>query len=243
MSAAFDELGLDVCGGRILPPPAGAPAQAPVALALTAELRYFPPGRPLWPGDLQGANLATRRTVLERVGPFDERFGAGTPFRCEDIEWCARAVAAGARAAHVPGIVVHHAHGRAAAAGRELEAGNDRARGAYVVQRLLAGDPAVARAWAAVALGRLGRRPAHVRRAVAIGGREAAGAVAYAARHARAGRTGRGDAGGPGGSGDAARPPRPQVRGADGAAWPGPGGRHLERSRSAAGVPGSTTTA
>jgi glycosyltransferase involved in cell wall biosynthesis len=237
---AFGALGLDLCGGRILAPPGAA--QAAVALALGAELRYFPPGRPLLPGDLQGANLVARRTLFDRVGRFDEDLGAGTPFRCEDIEWCARAVAAGARAAHVPAVVVHHAHGRDAAAGRALEAANDRARGAYFALRLAGGDRAMARAWADLAVGRLGRRPHHLVRAVVLTAREVGGALAYL-RHAMrrperswARRTSRplrplADA-----SGDGAQP----RRAGDGA--PARRSRRNARARSAAGGPGRTTT-
>jgi hypothetical protein len=46
-------------------------------------MRQAPPG---W--DLIGANMAIRRNIFERVGPFDEWLGPGTAFRAgEDIDY------------------------------------------------------------------------------------------------------------------------------------------------------------
>jgi GT2 family glycosyltransferase len=180
VARAFHELPhVDWLAGRIVDAGAG---QARVALLEDTSFRYFPPHRPLWVGAVQGANLAARRAVLEAVGGFDERLGAGTPFRCEDVELCARLAQWGARGARSPDLVVVHAHGRDEAAARALDAANDAARGAFGAQRLREGGAtrcAYARLWAAEAAGRFGWRPRNSARAVAIAGRELRGAVRW----------------------------------------------------------------
>src|SRR5262249_2264682 len=37
-------------------------------------------------GDFLGANMAFRREILERIGGFDEDFGPGTKFVCNDVD-------------------------------------------------------------------------------------------------------------------------------------------------------------
>ena len=56
-----------------------------------------------------------RRSVLEAVGLFDERFFLYT----EDVDLCARVRTAGHRVAFVPGAVVRHARGASRATVRE----------------------------------------------------------------------------------------------------------------------------
>jgi hypothetical protein len=68
----------------------------------------------LAPGTFQCANFAVRRSVIAHVGGFDERLGAGTPYRIEDAEFVARALAAGFVALHEPDAIVYHDHGRSA---------------------------------------------------------------------------------------------------------------------------------
>jgi glycosyltransferase involved in cell wall biosynthesis len=60
-----------------------------------------------------GCNMAMRRDVLKRVGPFDERFGTGTLLMSsEDTDFVYRAYRAGIAIAYVPDMVVYHFHGR-----------------------------------------------------------------------------------------------------------------------------------
>jgi glycosyltransferase involved in cell wall biosynthesis len=98
-----------VIGGRIL---LGDPADLPVTVKLedhpmTADPQGFPGGF------VMGANLAFTADVRRRVGPFDERFGAGAPFRAaEDTDFLFRAQAAGIPIRYDPGFVVDHHHGR-----------------------------------------------------------------------------------------------------------------------------------
>ncbi|WP_267433697.1 glycosyltransferase family 2 protein [Sphingomonas sp. GM_Shp_1] len=98
-----------VIGGRIL---LGDPADLPVTVKLedhpmTADPEGFPGGF------VMGANLAFTADVRGLVGRFDERFGAGAPFRAaEDTDFLFRAQAAGIPIRYDPGFVVDHHHGR-----------------------------------------------------------------------------------------------------------------------------------
>lgn len=70
--------------------------------------------RTLHPGGfIHGCNMAFPRTLIEAIGPFDERFGAGAPFRSgEDTDFTHRAFKAGFPVVYCPDIVVRHFHGR-----------------------------------------------------------------------------------------------------------------------------------
>lgn len=57
-----------------------------------------------------GANMAFRREVFDRVGPFDERLGAGAAGCSEDSELWYRVIAGGGRCLYEPRAVVHHHH-------------------------------------------------------------------------------------------------------------------------------------
>ncbi len=98
-----------IIGGRIL---RGDPAD----LMLTVKLEDHPmiaePGA--FPGGfVMGANLAFTTDVRRMVGPFDERFGAGAPFRAaEDTDFLLRAQGIGIPIRYDPGFVVDHHHGR-----------------------------------------------------------------------------------------------------------------------------------
>jgi GT2 family glycosyltransferase len=56
-----------------------------------------------------GACMLVRRSVMERVGPLDERFF----MYGEDLDWCMRTREAGWTVRYEPGIVVQHQHGAA----------------------------------------------------------------------------------------------------------------------------------
>ncbi len=110
MAQAFaDQLAPVIIGGRIL---RGDPAD----LMLTVKLEDHPmiaePGS--FPGGfVMGANLAFTAEVGRVVGPFDERFGAGAPFRAaEDTDFLLRAQAMGISIRYDPRFVVDHHHGR-----------------------------------------------------------------------------------------------------------------------------------
>ena len=93
-------------------------------------------------GTIHGANMAFRRMVLDRIGGFDERFGAGTSFGCgEDIDAVASALWAGFAGAYDPGPTVYHHHGRKTKReARDLFKTYDRGRGAYYAKYILRSD-------------------------------------------------------------------------------------------------------
>jgi hypothetical protein len=96
----FSTRPIDYCGGRIL---LFDEFDSLYACDLDPRFCLIPPRTFLDPGDIQGANMIFRRAVIDRLGWFDARIRAGTPFRCE--AW------AGFTGAHVPELVVFHHHG------------------------------------------------------------------------------------------------------------------------------------
>ena len=98
-----------VRGGRILL--GDARDLAVTVKEAAAPDRYSTDIRP--GGFIMGANLMFERTVWERVGGFDTRFGAGTKFNsAEDTDFVFRAHLAGFQILYDPKIVVTHFHGR-----------------------------------------------------------------------------------------------------------------------------------
>jgi glycosyltransferase involved in cell wall biosynthesis len=73
-------------------------------------------------GFISGCNMAMRRALVERLGPFDERLGAGAGIpAAEDSDYNFRAYLAGATLEYVPDMTVFHHHGRKTlAAARKL---------------------------------------------------------------------------------------------------------------------------
>lgn len=126
---ALEDQAVAVVGGRIL---LVDPEAAQVGVQMGETRERYSAARFATPGAFQAANLAFRRSVIARIGGFDERLGAGTQFRCEDIEFVARALEAGFVALHEPAAVVHHDHGRARGPEENaLRRLNDRAAGTY----------------------------------------------------------------------------------------------------------------
>ena len=75
--------------------------------SLTIPARSF-----IQPGDVQGANMAFRASVLRDIDGFDPLFGPGSLFNSEDLDAVARASALGWRGEYRPEVVVSHHHGR-----------------------------------------------------------------------------------------------------------------------------------
>ena len=124
-------------GGRILRYDA---TDSTIACNEATRREIVPPGSFMTSGKFQGASLIVRRDVFLQIGRFDPEFGAGTRFRCEDIDLVARASMAGFTGAHIPGLVIYHHHGRKPGAQtRRLARDNDYACGAYYAKFILNG--------------------------------------------------------------------------------------------------------
>ncbi len=103
LERAFAETpGLAAAAGRILALEDGRP------YARTHDNQPRMLGRRDWLRFL-GGNFAVRRPVLEEVGPFDERFGAGRPWASgEETDYFFRMLYRNCRVAYVPEAVVRH---------------------------------------------------------------------------------------------------------------------------------------
>lgn len=126
---------LGFVGGRIL---LHDPEDYPLTIQEKTCRQELLPGEFLPPGLIQGANFACRRTALESVGGFDERFGNGALFPCEDVDLIARMLAGGWWGAYEPRPLVYHHHRRRT----EKEAFRlireyDRGRGAFYFKCIL----------------------------------------------------------------------------------------------------------
>jgi glycosyltransferase involved in cell wall biosynthesis len=124
-----------IIGGRILP---GDPKDLPVTIKIenhpmVADPLAFPGGF------VMGANLAFTHCVLNRVGNFDERFGAGAPFvAAEDTDFLFRALGRGITLRYDPRFAVDHHHGRKTTAEvTRLLAGYSYGDGALYAKHLL----------------------------------------------------------------------------------------------------------
>ena len=92
------------------------PEDLPISLRVSRERTEVSLDRFNWSA-IPGCNMAFRRTLMERIGPFDMQLGVGTPGAAsEDIDLIYRAVKAGLRAVYSPDVVVYHNHGRRTAA-------------------------------------------------------------------------------------------------------------------------------
>jgi len=114
----LEQTGGDYVGGKVLPLWGGPrPAWLPdrngvqwgviALLDLGPEPVEFGQGKVHWP---LGVNMAVRREVFDRTGPWDNRFDRkGNTLRGQgQREWCLRARAAGLRGFYAPGMEVHH---------------------------------------------------------------------------------------------------------------------------------------
>lgn len=144
-SEVFKGASFSYCGGRVLLYDA---SDASYGLRQQDEFELIPPKSFIPAGLVQGANMVVHRRVFEDIGGFDTNLGAGTPFRCEDVDFIARASQAGFTGAHVPDLTVYHHHGRKPGDEvKALSAKNDYARGAYYAKFLRQGHTAYLLGW------------------------------------------------------------------------------------------------
>jgi len=126
---------LGFIGGRIL---LYDPTDFRITVKESEQREYLPPYSFMPAGVIQGANFACRRAALEEVGGFDEIFGAGALFPCEDVDILARISDAGWSGAYDPRPVVYHHHRRKTYEDAvKLMEQYDRGRGAYYAKCLL----------------------------------------------------------------------------------------------------------
>jgi GT2 family glycosyltransferase len=137
--ALRDGGGLDYCGGRLL---RASPEDASYGLLHDTQPSSIPPMAFHKAGRIPGACMAVRREVVDAVGGFDTSFGAGTRWRCEDVDFLQRASLAGFEGAFCPTVAVYHAHGRRADEVSRLRYADDLARGAYYAKFALRGSRA-----------------------------------------------------------------------------------------------------
>lgn len=109
--------GLGYAGGRIL---RFDPQDYPISVMEETARIGIPPGRMVYPGLVQGSNMAFRRKVLADLGGFDPAFGAGASFTGEEVELATRASLRGWHGGYFPGPTVYHNHGRDRAAAIKL---------------------------------------------------------------------------------------------------------------------------
>jgi GT2 family glycosyltransferase len=107
---------------------------------------------------LFGGNLLLDRSILERVGPFDERLGAGSHFpSAEDNDLGTRILEAGLAIRYTPEAVVRHLAWRPWSEHTRLRWDYGRGEGAYHAKHVRRADPWMLRRFARLAA-RIGRR-------------------------------------------------------------------------------------
>ena len=120
-----------------------------IATLVIDKVAIIPPFSVVRPGTVQGANMFFHRSIFEKIGVFNERMGAGTPFACEDIEMAARASLAGYFGAQLPHFKVlhHHKRKRGSLAALSTIEGYDYGRGAFYANLLAQGKWQAWYAW------------------------------------------------------------------------------------------------
>jgi glycosyltransferase involved in cell wall biosynthesis len=136
---ALDTNGWDYMGGRVN---LFDPLDAPITIKTDTEKFEIRAGSHIEAGLIHGANFSFKRSVLEFLGGFDARFGAGAPLISgEDMDIIARASVAGFCGGYDPRpIVAHHHRRRDQREIDKLNAGYDVGRGAYHAKMLLVKD-------------------------------------------------------------------------------------------------------
>lgn len=129
---------VDYFGGRVLLHDA---SDAAFTIKTSAEVEPIPARSFVPAGMVHGANLGFRRRVVDTIGGFNEGLGAGSSVNSgEDVEYVARASAAGFSGGYFPGPAVRHHHGRKPYDVRALAWGYHVGRGAYYTAMLLHSD-------------------------------------------------------------------------------------------------------
>lgn len=109
---------LGYAGGRIL---RFNPRDYPISIMEEDRVIPVRPGSLVYPGLVQGSNMAFRRQTLIDLNGFDPVFGAGAAYAGEELELATRASMHGWSGGYFPGPTVYHNHGRDRAAAMNLE--------------------------------------------------------------------------------------------------------------------------
>jgi len=134
---AFAKGEFDYASGRILN---YDPTDAPYGSNEREQFELTPAHSFIPVGKFQGTNFIMTRKLYQKVGGYDPLFGTSKGFRCEDIDYCARASAAGFAGAHLPQLVVFHHHGRKPGESRNrLHKANAVAAGGYYAKNIVSG--------------------------------------------------------------------------------------------------------
>jgi hypothetical protein len=135
----FRESSIGYLGGKVL---LYDPSDYPITIQLLDRRIELPPRKYVPLGLIHGANFAFRRQLIEQVGGFDERLGAGTQLKCgEDIDYLTRASGLGWAGAYDPRpkVLHHHRRSKPDEVQRLLE-DYDIGRGAYFAKSLFRGQ-------------------------------------------------------------------------------------------------------
>jgi glycosyltransferase involved in cell wall biosynthesis len=136
MCEVFQDERIGFMGGRIL---LYDDADAPLTIRPEKHQYLIEPHTFIRPGQLHGANMAARRSLLLELGGFDPEFGVGSRFHaCEETDFQARASQKGAMGIYDPRPLLWHHHGRKFGKGyNKVMKGYDYARGAYYAKFIL----------------------------------------------------------------------------------------------------------
>jgi GT2 family glycosyltransferase len=132
----FKDPTIGFAGGRIT---LYASDDYPITIKDSPAPQFFPPCSLIPAGELHGANMMFRRQAIAEIGGFDNDFGPGALFNCEDIDAFARASLAGWWGMYSPEPVVAHHHGRRARDIPALKRSYAVGRGAYLAKFTLHG--------------------------------------------------------------------------------------------------------
>lgn len=114
---------LGIVGGRI---ELYDPRDRPIAIRVSRDRTFFSLGAIAT--HVITANMAIRRSAMEKVGSFDENFGPGARLLAgEDIDLLYRAYKAGVKILYSPDAVIYHNHGR------QTESDEAKLRRAYAI--------------------------------------------------------------------------------------------------------------
>ena len=141
-----DDPGAGLASGALLPPRTARGGLSVCPTLIPTEARYDPrDGRPVPAGwDWVSANFAIRRSVIDRVGHFDEHLGAGTEFgSAEELDYKLRLEQLGIPMRSTPRAAVTHTYGTRAGLLAVLRHHRHYARGfgAMAGKLSLLGDP------------------------------------------------------------------------------------------------------